>query len=93
MKRLVHLEDYKSVLPYASEIFGVYQPLFGWRGQRSIRRLTEGFGERRDQPVGRLVPESQAELVWRALQDDWDDETFAAELAAQTQRRCSSLAR
>jgi ectoine hydroxylase-related dioxygenase (phytanoyl-CoA dioxygenase family) len=47
----------------------------------------------RDQPVGALVPESQAQLVWRALKGDWDDETFAAELAAQTQRRRSSLAR
>ena len=46
----------------------------------------------RDQPVGRLVPESQAELVWRALENDWDEETFAAELAAQTRRRRSSLA-
>ena len=31
--------------------------------------------------------------VWRALQNDWDDATFAAELAAQTERRRSSLAR
>jgi ectoine hydroxylase-related dioxygenase (phytanoyl-CoA dioxygenase family) len=47
----------------------------------------------RDQPVGALVPESQAQLVWRALENDWDEETFAAELAAQTERRRSSLAR
>lgn len=47
----------------------------------------------RDQPVGRLTPESQAELVWRALQGDWDEPTFAAELAAQTRRRRSSLVR
>lgn len=46
----------------------------------------------RDQPVGRLVPESQAELVWRALDGDWDERTLAAELAAQTGRRRSSLA-
>jgi hypothetical protein len=47
----------------------------------------------RDKPVGRLTPESQAELVWRALQEDWDEQTFTAELAAQTERRRSSLAR
>jgi ectoine hydroxylase-related dioxygenase (phytanoyl-CoA dioxygenase family) len=46
----------------------------------------------RDQPVGALVPESQAELVWRALANDWDEQMFAAELAAQAQRRRSSLA-
>jgi ectoine hydroxylase-related dioxygenase (phytanoyl-CoA dioxygenase family) len=47
----------------------------------------------RDKPVGRLTPESQAELVWRALKEDWDEQTFTAELAAQTERRRSSLAR
>ena len=46
----------------------------------------------RDQPVGALVPESQAQLVWRALENDWDQQTFEAELAAQTARRRSSLA-
>jgi ectoine hydroxylase-related dioxygenase (phytanoyl-CoA dioxygenase family) len=45
----------------------------------------------RDKPVGALVPESQAQLVWRALELDWDEATLAAELAAQTLRRRSSL--
>ena len=45
-----------------------------------------------DQPVGGLTPETQAELVWRALQEDWDKQTFTTELAAQTERRRSSLA-
>ena len=60
-------------------------------------KLIEGAAFRldldRDKPVGRLTPESQAELVWRALQEDWDEQTFTAELAAQTERRRSSLAR
>jgi ectoine hydroxylase-related dioxygenase (phytanoyl-CoA dioxygenase family) len=47
----------------------------------------------RDRPVGALVPESQAQLVWRALENDWDEAALAAELAAQTQRRRSSLTR
>jgi ectoine hydroxylase-related dioxygenase (phytanoyl-CoA dioxygenase family) len=47
----------------------------------------------RDQPVGALVPESQAQLVWRALENGWDEAAFTAELAAQTERRRSSLAR
>ena len=47
----------------------------------------------RDKPVGSLNPESQAQLVWRALENDWNQETFVAELAAQTERRRSSLAR
>lgn len=38
-KRLTDLTDYKSILPYASELFGVYQPLLGWRSKRQIRRF------------------------------------------------------
>lgn len=40
-KRLTDLTAYKSVLPYASEIFGVYQPLIGWKGKRNIKRFIE----------------------------------------------------
>ena len=27
-------DDFKGILPYASEIFGVYQPLLGWKSRR-----------------------------------------------------------
>jgi hypothetical protein len=38
-KRLTDLTDYKSVLPYASELFGVYQPLIGWKSKRRLRKI------------------------------------------------------
>lgn len=38
-KRITDLSDYKSVLPYASEIFGVYQPLIGWKSRRALKRI------------------------------------------------------
>ncbi len=41
----------------------------------------------RDQPIGGLAPQTQAELVWRAVQDRWDADTFRAELHAQAARR------
>jgi hypothetical protein len=37
-KRIRDLTDYTSVLPYASELFGVYQPMLGWRSKRIMRR-------------------------------------------------------
>jgi hypothetical protein len=43
MKKSRDLEPFKFVLPYASEIFGVYQPLIGWRGRRIIDRIEAGF--------------------------------------------------
>jgi ectoine hydroxylase-related dioxygenase (phytanoyl-CoA dioxygenase family) len=41
----------------------------------------------RDQPIGGLAPETQAELVWRALAGNWPAEAFDVELSAQDERR------
>ena len=45
----------------------------------------------RDQPIGGLAPETQAELVWRALQERWPTETLDRELSAQARRHDSGL--
>lgn len=42
-KRITDLTDYTSVLPYASEMFGVYQPMIGWKSKRLARRLSQGI--------------------------------------------------
>ena len=42
-KRLADLTDYVSVLPYASELFGVYQPLIGWKSKRRLRKIHAGI--------------------------------------------------
>ena len=44
----------------------------------------------RDQPVGSLVPASQADLVRQALTEDWDDDRLAETLDAQQRRRGAS---
>jgi ectoine hydroxylase-related dioxygenase (phytanoyl-CoA dioxygenase family) len=41
----------------------------------------------RDQPIGGLAPETQAELVWRALRAGWTPEELDAGLTAQAARR------
>jgi hypothetical protein len=38
----LNLNDFKETLPYASELFGVYQPLLGWRSQIISRRIAKG---------------------------------------------------
>ena len=38
----LNLDDFKETLPYASELFGVYQPLLGWRSQIISRRIEKG---------------------------------------------------
>ncbi len=42
-KRLSDLTSYNAVLPYASELFGIYQPLLGWKSKRQADRLQQGF--------------------------------------------------
>ena len=51
-KRLTDLTDYISVLPYASEQFGIYQPLIGWKSKRRQRQIH--LGTRADQR-GRII--------------------------------------
>jgi len=41
----------------------------------------------RDQPVDGLAPETQAELLARAVHETWDRDTLAKELAAYAERR------
>jgi hypothetical protein len=41
-KRITDLTDYTNVLPYASELFGVYQPMLGWRSRRTLQRYSSG---------------------------------------------------
>jgi ectoine hydroxylase-related dioxygenase (phytanoyl-CoA dioxygenase family) len=41
----------------------------------------------RDQPVGGMAPQTQAELVWQAVAEQWDPSTFRHGLATHTARR------
>jgi hypothetical protein len=47
-KRITDLTDYTSVLPYASEMFGVYQPMIGWKSKRIVKRLNQGLIDAQD---------------------------------------------
>jgi hypothetical protein len=42
-KRVTDLTDYTSVLPYASEMFGVYQPMISWKSKRTTARFTQSL--------------------------------------------------
>ncbi len=43
VKRITDLSRYTGLLPYASELFGVYQPLLGWKSKRLEKRFNNGF--------------------------------------------------
>jgi ectoine hydroxylase-related dioxygenase (phytanoyl-CoA dioxygenase family) len=63
--------------------------------ERELRNVVAAWAEGyafptnldRDQPVGGLAPQTQAELVWQALGEGWDAAAFAAGLRAHTDRR------
>jgi hypothetical protein len=57
VKRSTDLTSYASVLPYASELFGVYQPLLGWKSKRLAQRFQSGFEQDRRQLLSRLTRE------------------------------------
>lgn len=42
-RRLTDLSEYVGVLPYASELFGVYQPLLGWKSKQQAERINSAF--------------------------------------------------
>ena len=44
MSRFSDLSSYKGILPYSSELFGVYQPLLGWKSTRTLNRYLRGYG-------------------------------------------------
>jgi ectoine hydroxylase-related dioxygenase (phytanoyl-CoA dioxygenase family) len=71
----------------------------GGADERTLRHVVAASAEGyafptnldRDQPIGGLAPETQAELVWRALQAEWPLEDLDRELTAQAERHTSAL--
>jgi ectoine hydroxylase-related dioxygenase (phytanoyl-CoA dioxygenase family) len=65
--------------------------LAGTRLRNIVAACAEGYAFPtnldRDQPVAGLAPQTQAELVWQAMAEQWDPATFRHELAAHTARR------
>jgi hypothetical protein len=43
MKKTFDLSAFKNILPYDSEIFGIYQPLLGWQSKKMQRRIIDAY--------------------------------------------------
>jgi hypothetical protein len=56
-KRITDLTQYTNVLPYASEMFGIYQPLLGWKSKRIEERFKKGFQRDRSKILEKLIRE------------------------------------
>ena len=51
----VNYEKFSGALPYASEVYGIYQPLLGWRSKIVQRRVSSGLERVRDRYLGSLA--------------------------------------
>jgi hypothetical protein len=54
-QRLTDMASYKGTLPYDSELFGVYQPLLGWRSVRQKRRHHKSARKRKAAVVATII--------------------------------------
>lgn len=62
VKRITNLGKYSGVLPYASEMFGIYQPLLGWKSKRIAERIERGLARDRTHIVRSLQREISPSL-------------------------------
>lgn len=65
VKRTLDLEQYVNVLPYASEMFGIYQPLLGWKSKRITERFQKGLDQDKAQILRTLAREMAASVKIR----------------------------
>ncbi|MCQ6562880.1 hypothetical protein [Paenibacillus mendelii] len=54
VKRITDLSAYSTILPYDSELFGVYQSLIGWKSKRMLDRIKWGIGLEKNSILPRL---------------------------------------
>ncbi len=55
MNKLSDLTKYRGTLPYASEMFGVYTPLLGWKSARKIKKMQFAFQTAKSQFLSALA--------------------------------------
>jgi hypothetical protein len=55
MPNQIDLNKFKNVLPYSSELFGLYQPLLGWKSKRTIQRFLPGLADSKLKIVDALM--------------------------------------
>ncbi len=53
--RIANFKKYEGVLPYASELFGVYQPLLGWKSLKKSVRNRQAFQDVKTKFISELL--------------------------------------
>ena len=87
----IDFEKFKGSLPYASELYGVYQPLLGWRSGLMTRRIVEGLAATRVQYLKRIVQRFTPRFDIRGEPQDPREVNFQIGLAQEKPRVSSPL--
>ena len=62
----IDLTKFKNALPYSSELFGVYQPLLGWKSKRIIDRFQPGVKDSQlkvvDALLSKMYPDTEVKI-------------------------------
>lgn len=74
MKTITDYSRFENILPYASEIFGVYQPLIGWKSKRKLNWIEKGSRIQRNALLANLSK------YYRGIADIRFDENHQAEM-------------
>ena len=65
-------DQYKGMLPYASEIFGIYQPLLGWKSRITLQRFERGRAQFHERLVEKFLASASAPVRLTVLERSTD---------------------
>lgn len=72
----VDVSAFKGRVPCGSELYGVYQPLLGWKARRAVRRFSLGPRAFLDDILRRIRPRGSIEFLGHPL--EFEVERFLA---------------
>src|SRR5262245_2652944 len=57
------LDKFKNTLPYATELFGVYQPLIGWKARQALTRIDKQANDALDATVSGMALDPRVQTL------------------------------
>ena len=73
MKKINDFTDYVNILPYSSEIFGVYQALMGWKSKKIQNRIKKGFTNDTNKIFNTIYSRFKGNVELNIIQDNFLD--------------------
>src|SRR5438445_7202795 len=78
----IDFAKFAGTIPYSSELYGIYQPLLGWKSRRIRSRFELGLTEYRRSVLESLLPRLEPRFTVQGIQPE--QLQFAVQRAAPT---------